>query len=170
MKRLAIVVLVLIAVCGAAVAESQGFSIGAGALAMVPVFAPGASGFGGGISVVLPSIPLQVGLSVSTVFGGFGSIAFDAEYRLVERSNGATGWYLGAGGMALVILNEGISGFLGGVHLPAGFEFRPPALHGVVLVAELGLMWLPICFTDEGFVFTPVYLLARPWLGVRWQF
>jgi hypothetical protein len=170
MKRLAIVVLVLIAVCGAAVAEPQGFSIGAGALALVPVVAPEAAGFGGGITFGLAAIPISFGLSVSTVFGGIGSIAFDAEYRLVERSKGATGWYLGVGGMALVLFHEGFSGFVAGVHLPAGFVYRPSTTSGFALVGELGLDWLPIGFDGENLLFVPVYLLARPWLGVRWQF
>jgi hypothetical protein len=170
MKRLAIVLLVLVAACGASAAEPQGITIGAGALALVPVFAPGASGFGGGITVGLAATPIGFGLSVSTVFGGIGSIAFDAEYRLVERSNGATGWYLGVGGMAMVLFHEGFFGFVAGVHLPAGFVYRPSTTSGFTLVAELGLDWLPIGFDGEDLVFAPGYLLARPWLGARWRF
>jgi hypothetical protein len=170
MKRLAIVLLVLVAACGALAAETQGLSVGGGGIALMPVFALEATGIGGGITVGVPTIPLYFELSASTL-GDIGTVSFGAEYRVVDRhGEGALGWYLGVGGAVLVFIYPENTALIAGARVPVGVEFRPSAKTGFELFLELGLEWLPVGYNGEDLVFTPMYILARPWLGVRYRF
>lgn len=170
MKRLTIVLVVLAVALGGYADGTPGFSIGAGGIALVPAFAPDATGLGGGITVGLPTLPLYLGVSASRL-GDIGTVAISAEYRVVDRhGEGAVGWYLGVGGAVLAFLNSENFALIAGARVPVGVEFRPSARTGLELFLELGLEWLPIGLDGGGLVFVPMYFLARPWLGVRWRF